>query len=95
MLGRQDQTSEAQSLFDRALKLLDQARTRSPKDEHIRRMVVQTLASHAEFLERLGKVRESLADWDRAVAMAVGTDVLELRLGRAATLAPRETIGPR
>ena len=86
VLGRQDQTSKAQSLFDRALKLLDQARTRSPKDEHIRRMVVQTLASHAEFLERLGKVRESLADWDRAVAMAVGTDVLELRLGRAATL---------
>jgi eukaryotic-like serine/threonine-protein kinase len=64
LLGRRRQTAEAQSLFDRALKLLEQARSRSPKDEGIRRTLVQTLVSHAEFLARLGKVQESLADLD-------------------------------
>jgi eukaryotic-like serine/threonine-protein kinase len=64
VLGRRNQTALAQSHFSRALKLLDQARTRSPGDERIRRAMVQTLAGHAEFLGRLGEVRESLAALD-------------------------------
>ena len=41
----------------------------------------------AEFLRRIGQPRESLGDWDRALALAEGTDVIAFRLGRAATLA--------
>ena len=46
--------------FSQALNLLEKARSRSPRDEQIRREMVQTLASHAEFLGRLGKLEESL-----------------------------------
>ncbi len=60
MLGRRGQTVEAESLFGRALTLLEQARGRSPKDERIRRARLQTLASHAAFLGRLA-VCESLS----------------------------------
>ena len=70
VLGRRGQTAEAQSCFSRALKRLDQALARSPKDEQIRGILAQTLASRAEFLGRQGKFREALADWDRALAHA-------------------------
>jgi tetratricopeptide (TPR) repeat protein len=63
ILGRRDE-AEARSLFTRALKLLEEARIRSPKDEEIRRTLVQTLASHAGFLGRVGAERESLAALD-------------------------------
>ena len=86
VLARRKET-EAQSFFSRALELLEQARTRSPKDDRIRRTTVETLASRAESLERLGKVRESLAEWDRALATAAGEEIPALRLKRAATLA--------
>jgi eukaryotic-like serine/threonine-protein kinase len=56
--------AEAQSLFSRARELLEQARKRSPKDEEIRSTMVQTLAGHAAFLGRLGKVQESLSALD-------------------------------
>jgi len=85
-LGRRGQPSEAQTLFVRALDRLDQARTRSPRDARIRRMLAQTLAARAEFWGRLGQRRESLDDWDRAMALAADTDILAFRLGRAATL---------
>jgi eukaryotic-like serine/threonine-protein kinase len=87
MLGHRGRPAEAQPLFSRAFDLLEQARTRSPRDARIRCILVQTLAAHAEFLGRLGQVRESLADWDRALAQAVGDELLEVRLGRAATRA--------
>ncbi len=64
VLGRRNQTAEAQSLFNRALGLLEKARTRSPGDEGIRRAMDQTLASHAEFFGRLGSIGESLAALD-------------------------------
>jgi eukaryotic-like serine/threonine-protein kinase len=64
-LGRRRQTAEAQSLFGRALKLLEQARTRSPKDEGIRRTLVHTLVGVAGFLSRVGKLGDSLATLDR------------------------------
>jgi tetratricopeptide (TPR) repeat protein len=55
---------EAHSLFSRARELLEKASKRSPDDEEIRRTIVQALASHAEFLARLGKSEESLAALD-------------------------------
>jgi serine/threonine-protein kinase len=56
--------AEAQSLFGRARELLQTASKRSPNDEEIRRTMVQALASHAEFLARLGRLQESLAALD-------------------------------
>jgi len=85
-LGRRGQPAEARALFTRALDRLDQARTRSPRDARVRRMLAQTLAARAEFLGRLGQFRESLEDWDRALSLAADTDLPEFRLGRAATL---------
>ena len=41
LLGRRD-SAEAQSLFTRARELLEKARNRSPRDETIRRTMVQT-----------------------------------------------------
>ena len=73
-------------LFVRALDRLEQARTRSPRDAQIRRMLAQTRAARAEFLGRLGQLRESLDDWDRAMGLAADTDILAFRLGRATTL---------
>ncbi len=63
-LVQQDQTAEAQSLFNHAFELLEKARKRSPADQQVRRTMVQTLASHAAFLGRLGKTAESLAALD-------------------------------
>ncbi len=85
-LGRRGLPAEARTLFVRALDRLDQAHTRSPRDVRIRHMFVQTLAARAEFLGRLGQLRESLDDWDRAMSLAADTDILALRLGRAKTL---------
>jgi tetratricopeptide (TPR) repeat protein len=85
-LGRRGQFSEARALFARALDRLDQARTRSPRDARIRRSLAQTLAARAEFLARLGQPQQSLEDWDRAIALAVDTDVIAYRLGRTTTL---------
>ncbi len=62
VLGRRGQMAEAQSLFGRALKRLDQARSRSPKDEQIRGILAQTVASRAEFLGRQAKFGEALAE---------------------------------
>jgi serine/threonine-protein kinase len=86
-LGRRGQAAEARTLFDRALDRLEQARTRSPQDARIRRILARTLAARAEFLGRLGQVGESLDDWDRATALAADVDILEFRLGRATSLA--------
>jgi len=85
-LGRRDQPTEARILFVRALDRLDQARTRSPRDARIRRMLAQTLAARAEFLTRLGQLQESLNDWDRAMTLAADSDIRAFRLGRATTL---------
>ena len=85
-LGRRGQADEARTLFARALDGLDRARTRSPRDARIRRMLARTLAARAGFLRRLGQLRESLDDWDRAIALAADTDVPAFRLGRATTL---------
>ncbi len=85
-LGRHDQSSEARALFVRALDRLNQAHARSPRDVRIRRMLAQTLAARALFLRRLGELRESLDDWDRALALAAESDVLAFHLGRATTL---------
>ena len=63
-LVQPDQTVEAQSLFSRAFELLEKARKRSPGDQQVRRTMVQTLASHAAFLGRLGKTTEALAALD-------------------------------
>ena len=60
MLVQPDQLAEAQSLFNRAFELLEKARKRSPTDQQVRRTMVQTLASHAAFLGRLGRTSESL-----------------------------------
>ncbi len=49
-------------------------------------MLARTLAARAGFLRRLGQLRESLDDWDRAIALAADTDVPAFRLGRATTL---------
>jgi serine/threonine protein kinase/tetratricopeptide (TPR) repeat protein len=84
-LGRRGQAAEARALFGRALDRLDQAQTGSPRDVRIRRTLAQSLAARAEFWARSGQLRESLADWDRALALAAETDVLALRLGRATT----------
>jgi tetratricopeptide (TPR) repeat protein len=86
-IGRRDQPAEARILYARALDRLDQARKRSPRDARIRRMLARTLAARAEFLGRFGQLRESLDDWNRAMALAADTDVLEFRLGRATSLA--------
>jgi serine/threonine-protein kinase len=56
--------AEGQSLFSRARELLERASKRSPNDEEIRRTMVQALASHAEFLARLGRLQESLEALD-------------------------------
>ncbi len=85
-LGRHGQSSEARTLFVRALDRLDQAHARSPRDVRISRTLAQTLAARALFLRRLGALRESLADWDRALALAGDSDVLAFHLGRATTL---------
>jgi tetratricopeptide (TPR) repeat protein len=85
-LGRRGRPAEARSLFVRAVDRLDQARARSPRDALIRRMLGQTLAARAEFLRRLGLLRESLDDWDRALALTGDADLVAFRLGRAATL---------
>ena len=81
-LGRRDQPAEARVLFARVLDRLEQARTRSPRDRRIRGTLARTLAARAGFLGRLGQLRESLDDWDRAMALAADTDVLAFRLGR-------------
>ena len=47
----------------------------------------RTLARRAGLLGRQGRVKEALADWDRALALATGARILEIRLGRAAALA--------
>ncbi len=60
-LVRPEQLAEAKSLFGRAFELLEKARKRSPGDQQIRRTMVQTTASHAAFLGRLGRTTESLA----------------------------------
>ncbi len=86
-LGRRDQSEEARSLFGRALKLLDPASRRSPADEQVRRILIQTLSSRAEMLARLGLLRESLADWDRALTLPAGAATAEVRLRRACVIA--------
>jgi eukaryotic-like serine/threonine-protein kinase len=86
-LGRRGQSSEARALFVCALDRLNQAHARSPRDVRIRRRLAQTLAGRALFLRRLGQLRESLDDWDRALALAADSDVLAFHLGRATTLA--------
>jgi tetratricopeptide (TPR) repeat protein len=86
-LGRRGRPDEARALFARALDRLDRARARSPRDVQIRRTLARTLAARAKFLRRLGQLRGSLDDWDRAIALAADTDALAFRLGRAATLA--------
>jgi tetratricopeptide (TPR) repeat protein len=55
---------ESQSLFGRARDLLEEARRRSPTDQHIRRTLAEALVSHAAFLARTGKPRESMAALD-------------------------------
>jgi tetratricopeptide (TPR) repeat protein len=60
MLVQADQRAEAQSLFSRAFELLAKARARSPGDQEVRRMMVQTLATYAAFLGRHGRISESL-----------------------------------
>ncbi len=86
-LGRRGQPSEARALFVRALDRLNQAHARSPRDVRIRRRLARTLADRALFLRRLGQLRESLDDWDRALALAADSDVPAFHLGRATTLA--------
>ncbi len=86
-LGRRGRPDEARALFARALDRLDRARARSPQDVLIRRTLARTLAARADLLRRLGQLRGSLDDWDRAIALAADTDALAFRLGRAATLA--------
>ena len=78
LLGRREE-AEAQSLFSRALKLLEQARGRSPNDVVIRRTLVETLASHAEFLGRFGHLEESLADLERIRQTGLGLTVPDTR----------------
>jgi tetratricopeptide (TPR) repeat protein len=87
VLARRGQPAEARALFIRALDRLEQARTRAPRDARIRRKLSQTFAGRAEFLKRIGQPRESLADWDRALALAADADVVAFRLGRAASQA--------
>jgi len=87
LLGELGRTAEAQPLFARALELLEQARARSSENAQIRRKLVEALAARAEFLGRLGRLRESLTDWDRALGLAAADDVHALRLGRAGTVA--------
>ena len=48
---------------------------RSPRDVQIRRTLARTLAARADLLRRLGQLRGSLDDWDRAIALAADTDV--------------------
>jgi tetratricopeptide (TPR) repeat protein len=84
--GAEGRPADARPMFTRAVDLLDQARARSPEDARIRRTLVEVLAARAEFLGRLELVPESLADWDKALALAAGDDVLDVRLGRAALL---------
>ena len=86
-LGRRGRPDEARALFAGALDRLDRARALSPRDAQVRRTLARTLAARADLLRRLGQLRGSLDDWDRAIALAADTDALAFRLGRAATLA--------
>ena len=76
----------SRTLFVRALDWLEQARTRSTQDVRLGQMLAQTLAARGEFLRRLGQLRESLDDWNRAIALAPDADILALGLGRVITL---------
>ena len=64
IIGRRDQSTEAASLFEKAHKLLEQVRMRSPGDERIKRVTAQTLAAHAGFLVRIGRLADSLVALD-------------------------------
>jgi tetratricopeptide (TPR) repeat protein len=86
-LSRQADDAPAPSrVWAMAFDCLNQARTRSSEDAQIRRTLVQVLAAEAELLGRLGRLRESTNEWDRALRLAAGDDILALRLGRAMTL---------
>ncbi len=89
LLCRRDQTTEGAALFDKALNMLERARKRSPRDERIKRVTAQTLAAHAGFLARSGKLQDSLAALERIRQMGISFPQAESRRLRR-TLASHE-----
>ena len=76
----------AQALFTGPSIFSIKPGSQSSEDTEISRTLVHTLAAQAEFLGRLGRLRESIIEWDRALGLAADADFVGLRLGRAATV---------
>ncbi len=69
--------------YDRSLVLVGTALGRQPNNARAKPVLLNDLKGRAVALEKLGRVSEALADWDRAVALADGPWRDSLRVGRA------------
>jgi tetratricopeptide (TPR) repeat protein/tRNA A-37 threonylcarbamoyl transferase component Bud32 len=77
----------ALSWYGRAQDRLGKVLAKEPKHEEAQKALAQTHEGKARTLTRLGRHRDALDEWDRAIAVDHGRSRAALRSGRAATLA--------
>jgi serine/threonine-protein kinase len=86
-LGRQSETPAAQvDWLSKAVQTLQGVRAREPHDHEARGELVAACEARARALNRLGRYREALTDWQEAEQVA-GPDRPTVRLGMGETLA--------
>jgi serine/threonine-protein kinase len=82
--GRSEQALERAGA---ALEGLSDLLRREPKMDEAKRLLAEAAAVRARALDRLGRPREAVATWDRALAAAADRDRPRLQALRAASLA--------
>jgi serine/threonine-protein kinase len=83
LLGDTDKPQAALDWFAQGVETLQSVLKKQPKNSTAREYLCEVYAGRAAALSKLGRSKESVADWEQALALDNGENQMEFRAGRA------------